>query len=219
MQTGGMILCGGHSSRMGLPKATLPFGGELMLQRMVRILREVVQPIVVVRAAGQELPPLPPDVIVTADRLASRGPLEGIHAGLLAVRGIVGAVYATGCDTPLLRPEFVRYMIQAKGQYEIAVPVQGKFHYPLAAVYSTALTGAIQTQLDAGQLRPRMLFDLVPTLRVPCEELERIDAGLESLQNLNRAEDYLAALARAGLAAPDEIRRRLAPSTETEDDS
>ncbi|MDP6721094.1 MAG: molybdenum cofactor guanylyltransferase [Pirellulaceae bacterium] len=209
MQTGGMILCGGRSSRMGLPKLTLPFGPELMLQRVVRILREVVEPIVVVRAADQDLPPLPSEVIITEDRRASRGPLEGMQAGLWAVRGIVESVYATGCDAPLLRPEFVQTMIDLKGEYEIAVPVKGEFHFPLAAVYSIGLTETIEKQLDADQLRPRFLFDLVNTLRVPCDELEKVDDGLESLQNLNRVEDYFAALARAGFDAPPEIHRQM----------
>ncbi len=213
MQTGGMILCGGHSTRMGLPKLTLPFGPELMLQRIVRILREVVEPIVVVRAADQELPPLPPEVIVTEDRRASRGPLEGMQAGLLAARGIVESVYATSCDAPLLKPEFVQTMIDLKGDYEIAVPVRDRFHFPLAAVYSVELTETIQKQLDADQLRPRFLFDLVNTLRVPCDELEKVDAGLESLQNLNRAEDYFAALALAGFDVPPEIRSKIAELT------
>lgn len=209
MQTGGMILCGGHSSRMGLPKATLPFGPELMLQRVVRILRDVVEPIVVVRAAGQELPTLPADVIVSEDRLASRGPLEGMLAGLVATREIVGSVFATSCDAPLLKPEFVQYMIRAKGEYEIAVPVQDRFHYPLAAVYSTAITDTIQSQLDADQLRPRFLFDLVNTLRIPCDDLEQVDPGLQSLRNLNCAEEYFAALTHAGFDAPAAIRQQL----------
>ena len=42
MKTAGIVLCGGRSSRMGRPKAWLPFGGELMLQRIVRILRAVL---------------------------------------------------------------------------------------------------------------------------------------------------------------------------------
>lgn len=214
MQTGGMILCGGHSSRMGFPKASLPFGPELMLQRVVRVLREVVDPIVVVRAAGQELPRLPSDVVVTEDRRASRGPLEGMRAGLLAARELVTAVYATGCDTPLLRPEFVQAMIDKKGDYEIAVAAGDKFHFPLAAVYSTGLVETIEKQLAADQLRPRFLFDLAKTLRVPCEELEKVDPGLESLRNLNCAEDYFAALARAGFDAPPEIRRQMATGSQ-----
>jgi molybdenum cofactor guanylyltransferase len=58
MSTAGIILCGGRSSRMGRPKAWLPFGSEFMLQRVVRILSDVVSPIAVVAAPGQDLPPL-----------------------------------------------------------------------------------------------------------------------------------------------------------------
>ena len=38
----GIVLCGGRSSRMGYPKALLPFGPELMVQRVVRIASEIV---------------------------------------------------------------------------------------------------------------------------------------------------------------------------------
>ena len=54
LSIGGIVLCGGESRRMGRPKAWLPFGDELMLQRVVRILGEVVNPIVVVAAPGQD---------------------------------------------------------------------------------------------------------------------------------------------------------------------
>jgi len=50
---------------MGAPKATLPFGPEAMLQRVVRLLATVVSPVVVVAARGQKLPELPAAVLVT----------------------------------------------------------------------------------------------------------------------------------------------------------
>ena len=37
MKRGGIVLCGGKSTRMGRDKATLPFGPELMLERVVRL--------------------------------------------------------------------------------------------------------------------------------------------------------------------------------------
>src|SRR5258705_212022 len=81
MNAGGIVLCGGKSTRMGASKALLPFGPETMLQRVVRLLETVVSPIVVVAAADQQLPDLPPDVIVSRDEREARGPLEGLRAG------------------------------------------------------------------------------------------------------------------------------------------
>ena len=60
MSLGAVVLCGGESRRMGRPKAWLPFGPELMLQRVVRLIGTVAQPIVVVAA-----PPLPAPVADT----------------------------------------------------------------------------------------------------------------------------------------------------------
>ena len=85
MKLAGIVLCGGKSTRMGVPKATLPFGPETMLQRVVRLLGTVADPIVVVGARDQELPALPPAVLITRDERDARGPLEGLRAGLTAL--------------------------------------------------------------------------------------------------------------------------------------
>src|SRR5262245_1380289 len=109
MRIGGVVLCGGQSSRMGRPKAWLPFGGELMLPRVVRLLREAVGTVVVVAAPGQELPPLPEDVEVARDPQPGLGPLQGLAVGLQALEGQAEAAYATSCDVPFLSPAFVRH--------------------------------------------------------------------------------------------------------------
>ncbi len=80
MQVGGVVLCGGQSRRMGRAKAWLPFGTEIMLPRVVRLLGEAVSPIVVVAAPEQDLPPLPDDVRVVRDEEKGRGPLQGLDA-------------------------------------------------------------------------------------------------------------------------------------------
>jgi molybdopterin-guanine dinucleotide biosynthesis protein A len=187
---------------MGLAKATLPFGPELMLQRVVRLLSDVVRPIVVVAAPEQTLPELPADVIVTRDEREGRGPLEGLLAGLTAMEPLADAAYATSCDVPLLVPDFVRAMIDNLDDADIAVPVASEFPHPLAAVYRTSVLPHIRELLAADQLRPVFLYAKVNTRRVPAEELKAVDPELTTLRNLNRPEDYLAALADAGFA-PD----------------
>ncbi len=202
MQRGAIILCGGKSSRMGRDKATLPFGPELMLQRVVRLLAEVVdqQMIVVVAAPGQLLPELPSGVTVARDSRQERGPLEGLAAGFRSLAGRADAAYATSCDVPLLVPKFVERMFELLGDHDIAVPRDGQHHHPLAAVYRLTVLAHVQMLLDADRLRPRFLFDELRTREVSVEELRSVDPQLSTLENLNHPQDYLAALAATGFA-------------------
>lgn len=206
MRCGGIILCGGKSSRMGAPKALLPFGDELMLARVVRLLGEVVQPLVVVAAPEQTLPPLADGIIIARDEREGRGPLEGLRAGLAAMAAHADAAYATSCDVPLLSAAFVRRMIDvlaADAALDIAVPHDGQFHHPLAAVYRTQAVEKIDALLAADRLRPVYLFDACRTREVPVDELRSVDPELLTLMNCNRPEDYQAALAKAGFAPPE----------------
>jgi molybdenum cofactor guanylyltransferase len=199
MTTGGIVLCGGKSTRMGTPKATLPFGPETMLQRVVRLLSTVVDPIIVVAARQQALPALPGDVIVAQDEREYRGPLEGLRAGLKALPNRVDSAYVTSCDVPLLVPGFVTRMIELLGDHDIAVMEIDGFPHPLSAVYRRGTLPQVEILLARDQLRPVFLFDAVRTLRVRPEEMISVDPQLRTLRNLNTRDDYRAALAEAGL--------------------
>jgi molybdenum cofactor guanylyltransferase len=196
----GVVLCGGKSSRMGTAKALLPFGHETMLQRVVRILGTVASPIVVVKADGQELPPLPADVRVTHDERGGRGPLEGLRAGLKALPADADAAYVTSCDVPLLVPEFVERMAALAEGHEIAVMEIDGFPHPLSAVYRRSTLPHVEALLAADRLRPIFLFEAVDTRRVQPVEMTAVDPDLRTLRNLNTPQDYQDALALAGLA-------------------
>jgi len=206
---GGIVLCGGRSTRMGLDKATLPFGPELMLQRVVRLLRSVVSPVTVVAAEDQLLPDLPSEVITTVDQRPDHGPLEGLHAGLLAAQQHVDAVFVTSCDVPLLRPEFIRRMCALLADYEIVVPVDEKHIHPLAGVYRTCLAAQVRQLLVDERFRPLFLIQESKSLQIPADQLREVDPSLSSLSNLNKPSDYLSALKQAGFQVPEEISSRL----------
>jgi len=194
------VLCGGKSTRMGVPKATLPFGPETMLQRVVRLLGTVVSPIVVVAAREQSLPELPDDVKITWDEREQRGPLEGLRAGLKALPNSVEVAYITSCDVPLLEPAFVTRMVELLGDHDIAVMEIDGFPHPLSAVYRRDTLPHVQDLLENNKLRPVFLFDAVRTRRVRPEEMLSVDPQLRTLRNLNTREDYLAALSEAGFS-------------------
>ncbi|HKF66335.1 MAG TPA: molybdenum cofactor guanylyltransferase [Vicinamibacterales bacterium] len=200
MTAGGIVLCGGRSTRMGSSKALLPFGSETMLQRVVRLLGTVVSPLVVVAAPAQELPSLPSSVAVTRDEREGRGPLEGLRAGLKGLPDGVEIAYVTSCDVPLLVPQFVTRMVQLIGDHDIAVMEIDGFAHPLSAVYRRGTLPHVETLLAADRLRPVFLFDAVKTRRVQPSEMASVDPQLLTLRNLNTREDYLEALTMAGLA-------------------
>jgi molybdenum cofactor guanylyltransferase len=199
MEKGVIILCGGKSTRMGHDKATLPFGPEMMLQRIVRIAGHVVPPerIVVVAATTQELPPLPSTVAIARDKWPERGPLQGLAAGFEATSPKVEAIYVTGCDVPLLVPDFIERMFDLLDSYEIAVP-RDQYYHPLAAVYRHSVSSRVQKLLEINALRLTGLLEMAHTREISVSELRDVDAGLMSLANLNTPEDYQRALMLAG---------------------
>jgi molybdenum cofactor guanylyltransferase len=194
-KTGGIVLCGGKSSRMGQPKAWLSFDGETMLQRVVRIMGEVLDPVAVVAAEEQELPELPADVTIVRDEIEGRGPLQGLAAGFTALEGKVESVYLSSCDVPFLRREFVERVVSlssgaTNARQEIIVPRIGDRFHPLAAVYKVSVLPHVQQMLASGVFRLTSLLDIVPTRIIEPHELADVDPEFESLRNLNTPEEY-----------------------------
>jgi len=198
-KAGGIVLCGGKSSRMGQAKAWLPFGDEFMLQRVVRIIGEVVDRLVVVAAPGQALPALPTVISIVRDEKEGCGPLQGLAAGLQALTGHVDCSYLSSCDVPLLRTAFVKRMISLFRNsipYRTAIVaprIGGRIH-PLAGVYSTSVLSSATLLLTENRLRLTNLLDLLPTRFIEVDEFADVDPDFECLQNLNTPDDYKAAL-------------------------
>jgi molybdopterin-guanine dinucleotide biosynthesis protein A len=165
-----------------------------MLQRVVRILGEVVSPIVVVAAPGQDLPSLPSAVCVVRDAEEGRGPMQGLAAGLQALHRQAEATYLSACDVPFLQSGFVRRLIELRGMQAICVPHVGGRHHPLAAVYRVDVLETVQGLLANNRMRPVYLFETLPVRIVEASEFADVDPELQSLRNLNTPEDYEAAL-------------------------
>jgi len=205
MTLGAVVVCGGESRRMGRPKAWLPFGDEVMLQRVVRLVGSVpgMGPVAVVAAPGQDLPPLPRGVTVVRDPVSGRGPLQGLAAGLAALPGSTELVYATATDVPFLQPAWVERLADLIGGDDLAIPFADGYHHPLAALYRRAtVLPAVEALLRADRLRPVFLVDAVRSRVVDADTMRSADPDLKTLRNLNTPEDYLAALAELLPGAP-----------------
>jgi molybdopterin-guanine dinucleotide biosynthesis protein A len=185
MRSAGIVLAGGRSSRMGAPKATLEWHGSTLLRRVTGLVARAVDgPLVVVRAPGQELPPLP-GVEVVDDAREGRGPLQGLLAGLAAVAGRADVAYVSSTDVPFLDPAFVARVVAAVGDAEVAVPVAGGFPQPLAAAYRVALLARVEGLVADGRMRMRDLLDV--------SVVRELEGGAPA--DLNEPGDYEAARA------------------------
>ena len=201
----GVVLAGGRSSRMGTPKAALEWHGSTLLRRTVGIVaRATAGPVVVVRAAGQDLPDLPPGTLVVDDPREGRGPVQGIAAGLGALAGQAETAFVSSTDMPFLHPAFVRRVLRVVDEdgADVCLPVARGYPQPLAAAYRTHLADTAERLVKEDRLRPAFLFDCCVVRRLDDAALKAdpvlaaLDPELESVLNVNEPADYQAARAR-----------------------
>lgn len=187
-----MILTGGKSSRMGRPKALLPFGGEPLIVQMVRDLAKLFAETVVVAAPEQELPALP--AILARDEVAYQGPVSGIYHGLKA--STKNVCFVTSCDAPFLNHQLILYLVAQIPDYDVVVPYWKDRLQPLHAVYRTNCAPYLKEQLERKELRPIFLYDRVRTRKIYPDEIHRHDPQGLSFLNMNSPQDYQVALNR-----------------------
>ncbi|HWD06209.1 MAG TPA: NTP transferase domain-containing protein [Amycolatopsis sp.] len=205
MTEAGVVLAGGRSSRMGRPKADLPWHGSTFLYRTCAIVARIVDgPVVVVAAPGQALPAVPAGVTVVEDPVEGLGPMQGVAAGLAAVADRAAMAFVCSTDLPFLHPAYVRRVLRglAASDADLVLPVARGFRQPLAAAYRTSLADLITKLIGEGDLRPGMLTKHCAVTQLDDAQLladtalARFDPELESVVNVNTPEEYDQALAR-----------------------
>lgn len=160
-------------------------------------MRTVDGPVIVVRAADQELPSLDPSVEVVVDAREGRGPLQGLAAGMAAIGDRAVGVYVSSTDVPLLHPAFIRRVTNAlDDDVDVVLPEIHGFRQPLSAAYRVALLPQVEALIAADQLKPAFLLQRCRVRKLDDEEilcdsvLARVDPQLASVRNLNERSDY-----------------------------
>jgi molybdenum cofactor guanylyltransferase len=189
----GIVLAGGRSSRMGTPKAALEWHGSTLLRRTVGIVARVTDgPVVVVRAPGQALPHLPPQVDIVEDPREGLGPVQGLAAGLAAVAERADVAFVCSTDLPFLHPAFARRVLRAVSDgADVGLPLARGYPQPLAAAYRTTLAPVAARLVAEGRLRPAFLFEECAVTRLDEAALRgdpvlaALDPELDSVLNVN----------------------------------
>ena len=181
----GVILAGGTNSRMGADKALLLLNGLPFIQRIVGVLKEVFEHVVVISDHGPTYQflglPIYPDV------QKHSGPLGGIHSAFIHTDA--PAIFVVGCDTPYVTPGLIRYICDFESLDDIKIPIMNGQLQPLCAVYSRKTLKQIEENIKAGLLKVDFLLEKIHAAIIPITpNLPFYDKRL--LTNINTAKDY-----------------------------
>lgn len=192
----GLILAGGVGRRLepGIPKPRVEVGGVSLIERAVRTLEALCEPIVVTApaAARSALSPLPARARFVADPEGAEGPLAGLVAGLSAVR--YDEALVLGVDFPLATPAFFERLLnrlRARPDAHAVVPMPDGIPQPLAAVYRPAAREVLAALLAAGERSVTRAVVSLDPLWIDHRALS--DEDRDALFNLNTADDRVEA--------------------------
>ncbi len=197
--TSAIILAGGSSSRMGRDKASLPFGAETMLERVVRLVRGEVDRVIVAGRAGQAVPG---GVTLVVDDEDGLGPLPALVRALEEVDTPLTLVLA--CDMPLVEPAVIRKLLTLTDGVDAVVPsIDGHMMTTCAVLRTGPATEAAARSIASGERSLHAFFRRLESRVVADTQFRDVDPGLRSFVACNTPADYRRALILAGLAPAD----------------
>jgi len=184
-----IILAGGRSSRLGRSKPLQVIRGKSLIQRVIDRLVVHSTEIVIVTARGEAIPCSSSATMKTvADIYPGKGPLGGIHSGLIASSSPRAIV--VGCDTPFLSISLLEYMTQTSSAFDVVVPRMKEKMEPLCAVYSKNCIAPIRELLEQNELKIIELFPMVRVRYIEEDEIDNFDPEHLSFFNINSQGDW-----------------------------
>ena len=185
----GIVLAGGHSTRMGRDKAQVGLQGKTLLQRVLEALSAACTDLIVVTSAEglQGHQNLAGRARLVADISPERGPLGGLQTGLQEARN--DFALAVGCDSPFLQPDLLWLVGRAAVEKDAALPVIGGVPQTLLGAYSRNCLSVIDGLLAEGNPGLRHLLPLVEVAYLTESEVLAADPSLLSFFNVNSEAD------------------------------
>jgi len=189
-----IILAGGQSSRMGRPKADLPFAVGTMLDYIVSEMMRVFDELVVAVAEPRLYAWEGYGARSIADRVPNRGPASALEQALREIR--FDRAFVCSCDVPFVNGDLARKLCEMLGDDDALIPdVDGKLQ-TLHAVYRKKCAKVLATMSKKGEHRIHEMVNFAKVRIVPEEEIRALDPNPEMLSffNVNTPDDYQRAL-------------------------
>lgn len=186
-------MAGGPNRRMGgESKALLPIGEGTLIERQVREMRKICSEIIVVTDNPRAyLRILDRDIRIITDFYHQKGPLIGIHAGLML--STKPRSWIVGCDMPYINAkaaELLREAMRSEGGAQAAVPNVNGGVYPLHGLYDRSCAEAAVKLIEQGETSASALLRDVDWREVPDRIFTEAGVPLNFVMNINNKQDY-----------------------------
>jgi molybdopterin-guanine dinucleotide biosynthesis protein A len=202
----GLVLAGGHSTRMQRDKATLSYHGKTQLEWAMELIGPHVERAFVSVRPGQS-DPVRARFEQIVDTREGLGPIAGILAAQARYPDVAWLVLA--CDLPFIDHRTLKYLLSERDPARQATafrsghsghPKHNGLPEPLCAIYEPSSRAAIQAQIAAGRDCPRKFL-----INADTKLLDQPNP--RALDNVNTPEEYGSAMASLNVDTPAARKR------------
>lgn len=188
-----IILAGGKSTRMGFDKQLLEINQRRLMDSLVNKLKTEFDEIIIVTNKPEYYIGLSHKIIT--DKIVGKGPLSGIHAGLLEASSRYSFVVA--CDMPNVNMEYVNYMMDSMDDTSLDGCVTRFMDNiePFISFYSKDLVDKIEKSLEQERKSIISIFKHSNIKYIDENKARKFSPNWDMFLNLNTKEDlnrYLA---------------------------
>jgi molybdopterin-guanine dinucleotide biosynthesis protein A len=189
-----VVLAGGASRRMGVPKAALPYGRTSLLAHQTGRLSAIFNEVFVVAKEAPDFDAGPARVVL--DSTSDRAPIHGL---VRALEEASDRLFVLAVDLPVVTNEVIRAIAERSlaSRAAVVVPRADGRLQPLSAVWRRSVLPAALARIERGELSLHGLAEEVGAEIVPEEVWRAIDPSGNSFANINTIEEYAAIRERA----------------------
>jgi len=183
----GVILAGGSNKRFGgITKANVVIGGKSIISRILSIVSDLFDEIIIVTNTPEEFREFIQYRIVK-DLFQKAGPLGGIHAALKATSA--DAIFVFAADMPFLDRKIISDQINEfnKGEYDVLIPAVNQFIEPLHAIYRRLVLNDLEKFLS--ERKSKAVRDFLREVSVGYFQLQETEESKRAFVNINSPTD------------------------------
>ena len=180
----GLVLAGGHSTRMQRDKAALTYHGRTQLERAVALLRDKVERVFVSVRPDQATDPIRAPFPQIVDRQSGLGPIAGILAAQATHPEAAWLIVA--CDLPFLDEQTLSSLIGQRDPQRQATAYRSSYNglpEPLCSIFEPGTREALEKYVAGGRDCPRK-FLINADVRLLKQPNRR------ALDNINTPDEY-----------------------------